>query len=135
MALTHTDEAANTALDAMYDQFDGGKLRIFSGAAPGAGAAESGTLLVSEDLPADAFAAAASGSKAKLGTWQAVGLAAGVAGYFRLVAAGDTGAASEAQAREEGTVTATGGGGDMTLDNTSIAVDQVVTITGYTRTK
>jgi hypothetical protein len=33
-----------------------------------------------------------------------------------------------------GTVTATGGGGDMTLDNVSIAEDQVVNITGFTFT-
>jgi hypothetical protein len=35
---------------------------------------------------------------------------------------------------EEGTVTATGGGGDLTLDNTSITAGQTVTITSWTRT-
>jgi len=34
----------------------------------------------------------------------------------------------------QGTVTATGAGGDMTLDNTSIAVSQVVNITTFTLT-
>jgi hypothetical protein len=34
----------------------------------------------------------------------------------------------------QGTVTATGGGGDMTLDNAVIALAQVVTITGFTLT-
>jgi hypothetical protein len=33
-----------------------------------------------------------------------------------------------------GTVTATGAGGDMTLDNVSIAEDQVVNVTGFTFT-
>ena len=32
----------------------------------------------------------------------------------------------------QGTITATGGGGDMTLDNTSIASAQQVTITSFT---
>jgi hypothetical protein len=32
----------------------------------------------------------------------------------------------------QGTITATGGGGDMTLDNTSIASGQQVTITSFT---
>ena len=35
---------------------------------------------------------------------------------------------------EEGTVTATGGGGDLTLDNTSITAGQTVTITAWNRT-
>jgi hypothetical protein len=34
----------------------------------------------------------------------------------------------------QGTVTATGGGGDMTLDNTSFAVGQQVNITSFTLT-
>jgi hypothetical protein len=35
----------------------------------------------------------------------------------------------------QGTVTATGGGGDMTIDNTSIASGQSVTVTGFTLTE
>lgn len=35
---------------------------------------------------------------------------------------------------EQGTITATGGGGDMTLDNVSIATGQTVRITGFTKT-
>jgi hypothetical protein len=34
----------------------------------------------------------------------------------------------------QGTITATGGGGDMTLDNTSIASAQVVSVTSFTLT-
>lgn len=133
MAIAFTDAAAHLALNALYDSFNAGKIRIWSGAPPGPAAAPTGTLLVDEDLPATAFLAAASGSKAKTGTWSAAGAAAGTAGYYRLLATGDTGAAVETQVREEGTVTATGGGGDLTLDNVSIAVGQVVTITSYTR--
>jgi hypothetical protein len=34
----------------------------------------------------------------------------------------------------QGSITATGGGGDMTLDNTSIASGQTITVTGFTLT-
>lgn len=36
---------------------------------------------------------------------------------------------------EQGTITATGGGGDMTVDNTSIASGQTVTVTTKTFTE
>lgn len=105
------------------------KLQIWTGAPPAnCAAVDTGTKLIEEDCPSDWMAAAASGSKSKLGTWQAVGLAAGSAGHFRLKdSAGTT-------CHAQGTVTATGGGGDMTLDNVSIAVDQVVTINTFTLT-
>jgi hypothetical protein len=34
----------------------------------------------------------------------------------------------------QGTVTATGGGGDMTVNNTSFALGQTFTVTGFTLT-
>jgi hypothetical protein len=34
----------------------------------------------------------------------------------------------------QGTITASGGGGDMTLDNVSIATGQTVNVTGFTLT-
>jgi hypothetical protein len=75
------------------------------------------------------MAAAASGSKAKSGTWQdASADAAGTAAHFRIYDSG--GSVCDIQ----GTVTATGGGGDLTLDNAVLAVGQNVTITGFTLT-
>ena len=105
------------------------KLQIRTGAQPAnCAAAASGTLLCEITLPSDWLAAASSGSKAKSGTWAGTGVAAGTAAHYRIVdTAGTT-------CHEQGSVTITGSGGDMTMDNTSIAVDQVVTITGYTRT-
>ena len=105
-------------------------LEIRTGAAPAnCAAADSGTLLASMTLPSDWMAAAASGSKAMSGTWQDTSAnAAGTAGHYRIKdSAGTT-------CHVQGTVTATGGGGDMTLDNTSIASGQQVTITSYTLT-
>lgn len=105
-------------------------LRIRTGAQPAnCAAADSGTVLAEMTLPSDWMAAAASGAKAKAGTWQETAAnAAGTAAHFRIYdSAGTT-------CHIQGSVTATGGGGDMTLDNTSIAVDQVVTITTFTLT-
>jgi hypothetical protein len=80
-------------------------------------------------LPSDWMAAAASGSKALSGTWQDLSAnAAGTAGHFRIYDSGGT------VCGIQGTITATGGGGDMTLDNTSIASAQQVTITSFTLT-
>lgn len=104
------------------------KLQIRTGSQPAnCAAAASGTLLCEMDLPSDWSQAASSGSKAKNGTWTDVGVAAGSAGHYRILdTAGTT-------CHEQGSVTATGGGGDMTVDNVSIAVDQVVTVTAFTR--
>jgi hypothetical protein len=105
-------------------------LEIRSGSAPAdCATADSGTLLASMTLPSDWMAAAASGAKAKSGTWSdASANAAGTAGHFRIKDSGGT------TCHVQGSVTATGGGGDMTLDNTSIAVGQTVTITSLTLT-
>lgn len=105
-------------------------LKIRSGAAPAnCAAADSGTVLASLTLPSDWMAAANSGSKALSGTWQdASADSAGTAAHFRLYASDGT------TCHGQGTVTATGGGGDLTLDNTSIAAGQSITITSFTLT-
>ena len=102
------------------------KLQIRSGAAPAnCAAADSGTLLAEITLPSDWMSAASAGSKAKLGTWSVAGVAAGTAAHFRLKdSAGTT-------CHLQGTVTLTAGGGDMTLDNTNIAVGQTVTVNTF----
>lgn len=105
-------------------------LKIRTGSPPAdAGAADTGTVLATLNLPSDWMAAASSGSKAKSGTWQDTSAdATGTAAHFRVYAS--DGSTTGIQ----GTVTATGGGGDMTLDNTSIATGQQVTITSFTLT-
>jgi hypothetical protein len=107
------------------------KLQIRSGAQPAnCAAAAAGALLCEIDLPADWMAAAAAGSKGKSGTWTGTGEAgagAGTnAGHFRLL--DSTGAVCHMQ----GSITAEGGGGDMTIDNISIASGQTVTVNSFT---
>ena len=128
MAVQLSVTARNAKLDSIETTVGTApKLQIRTGAQPASCAtADSGTLLCEMDLPSDWAAAASSGSKAKAGTWSDVGVAAGTAGHWRLKdTAGTT-------CHAQGTCTATGGGGDMTLDNTSIAVDQTVTVNTFT---
>lgn len=130
MSLQKSVAARNASLDAIEVTIGTSpKLQIRTGAAPAnCAAADSGTLLCEIDLPSDWLAAAASGSKAKSGTWADVGVAAGSAGHFRIKDSSGT------TTHLQGTVTATGGGGDMTVDNVSIAVDQAVTVNSFTLT-
>lgn len=104
-------------------------LKIFSGSPPAnCGASNSGTELVSMTLPSDWAAAASSGSKAKSGTWSDTAIADGTAGHFRLYASNGT------TCHMQGTVTESGGGGDMIIDNDNIATGQTVTVSTFTRT-
>ncbi len=131
MAIQHSVAVRNARLDAFETTVGTSAiLEIRSGSPPAdCATADSGTLLASMTLPSDWLAAAASGSKSKSGTWSdASANAAGTAGHFRIKDSSGT------TCHQQGTVTATGGGGDMTLDNTSIASAQPVTITGYTLT-
>lgn len=131
MALQYSVTVRNAQLDVVETTVGTAPLlRIYSGSAPAnCAAAASGTLLAEATLPSDWMEAASSGSKSLSGTWQdASANATGTAGHWRLYDSGGT------TCHAQGTVTATGGGGDMTLDNTSIASAQSVTITSFTIT-
>lgn len=131
MAIQLSESVRDARLDAIETEIGTAAiLRIRSGAAPAdTDTADAGTVLVSMTLPSDWMAAASGGSKAKSGTWQdASADATGTAGHFRVYASNGT------TVHLQGTVTATSGGGDLELDNTSIASGQTVTITGFTLT-
>lgn len=105
-------------------------LKIRTGAAPAnVGTADSGTVLATLSLPSDWLAAASGGSKAKSGTWEDTSAdAAGTAAHFRIYASDGT------TAHLQGTVTATGGGGDMTVDNVVFAAAQAFSVTSFALT-
>lgn len=128
MALQYSVGLRNAQLDTIESHIGTtGVLKLFTGAQPAnCAAANSGTELWTETLPSDWMAAASSGSKALAGTWSALGIAAGSAAHFRLYASDGT------TCHAQGSVTATGGGGDLTLDNVVIAVGQTVTISTFT---
>lgn len=130
-------------LDAIFNgtgiNIDNYIMEIRSGSQPAtADLAPTGTVLASITLPADSMAAASSPAAtiAKSGTWQDSSAdATGTAGWFRIRASGDAGTTNNTDRRIDGAVTATGGGGELELQNTSIATTQTVTITSVTFTQ
>ncbi len=131
MALQFSVTVRNARLDAIESTIGTNPiLEIRSGAVPATCAtADAGTLLASMTLPSDWAAAASSGSKAKSGTWSDTSAnATGDAGHFRIKDSGGS------TCHLQGTVTASGGGGDMTLDSASAHIEsgQVVTIATFT---
>ena len=131
MALQFSVAVRNAMLDAIESTTGATAiLRLRTGAPPATCAtADSGTIVAEMTLPADWMAAASGGTKALSGTWQDLSAnAAGTVAHFRIYdSAGTT-------CHAQGTVTITGGGGDMTLDNNVLALAQQVTITSYTYT-
>lgn len=131
MALQYSVAVRNAKLDAVESTIGtSAVLKIRTGAAPAnVATADSGTVLATCTLPSDWMAAASGGTKAKSGTWEDTSAdATGTAAHFRLYASDGT------TAHAQGTVTATGGGGDLTVDNTSFASGQAFTVTGFTLT-
>lgn len=131
MALQYSVAVRNAKLDAVETTIGvSAVLKIRTGAPPAnVAAADTGTVLATLNLPSDWMNAAASGTKDKAGTWQDTSAdATGTAAHFRLYASDGT------TAHAQGTVTATGGGGDMTVDNTSFASGQSFTVTTFTLT-
>src|SRR5574343_168363 len=131
MAIQLSTNVRNARLDAIETTVGtSAVLKIRSGAAPANwAAADSGTVLATVNCPSDWMTAAASGSKSMSGTWQdASADATGTAAHFRLYASDGT------TCHMQGTVTATGGGGDMTVDSVSFTAGQSFTITTFTLT-
>lgn len=131
MAVKMSVTVRNARLDAIETAIGtAAVLKIRTGAPPtNITDADSGTVVATLSLPSDWMAAASSGSKAKSGTWQdASADATGTAGHFRIYASDGT------TQHMQGTVTAGGGGGDMTVDNTSFASGQSFTVNTFTIT-
>ena len=131
MSLQFSSSIRNAMLDQVEVQAGASaKFCIISGQQPAnCAAGETGTRLATMNLPADWMNNASGGTKTLLGTWEDSSAdAAGIAGYFRIYdSAGTT-------CHVQGTVTATGGGGDVTLDNTNIASGQDIKENTFTLT-
>jgi hypothetical protein len=131
MALQLSVTVRNGRLDAIETAIGTAPiLELRTGAAPAdCATASSGTLIAQMTLPSDWLAAAASGAKAKSGTWQDTSANnSGTVAHFRIFDSGGT------TCHLQGTVTVTGGGGDLTLDSVTVTASQSITITGFTLT-
>ena len=121
----------NTLAQAFADLFDVGvdTIIIYGGAEPAtANTALSGQpVLTTVTLPAPGMGTASNGTVGKVGAWEDLSIDnSGTASFFRLTNnGGDV---------LQGSVTATGGGGDMTLDSVSLIQGGTFTITAFSVT-
>src|SRR4051812_48713571 len=100
-------------------------LKIRSGTKPtDCAAADAGTVLATINLASDWMAAASGGTKAMSGlpVTDSAADASGTAGHFRIYASNGT------TCHWQGTVTVTGGGGDLTVDNVTFTAGQAFSI-------
>ncbi len=131
MSLQYSVGVRNAKLDAIETTISTTPImKIRTGSVPAnCAAADTGTVVATLTLPSDWMAAASSGSKGKSGTWQDTSAdATGTAAHFRIYDSGGS------TCHIQGTVTATGGGGDLTVDNTSFASGQSFTVNSFTIT-
>ena len=129
MTIQYSVAVRNAKLDAIETAIGvSAIMKLRSGAVPASCvAADTGTVIATISLPADWMAAAAAGSKAKSGTWEDTAAdAAGTIAHFRVYASDGV------TCHIQGTVTATGGGGDMTVDNVNAAANQDIIINTFT---
>lgn len=124
---------AAAACNAVVDSLDGaspGYIEIRTGAQPATvGTAATGTLLGTLTLANPAFGNATTASPA-VATANAITSdtsadASGTAGWFRAYTSAGVGVI-------DGNITATGGGGDLTLDTTSIVAGGTIAMTSWT---
>lgn len=129
MALQYSVTVRNARLDAVETAIGASPtLEIRTGSVPAnCAAADSGTVLATVTLPSNWMNDASSGSKTILGTWQDTSADnSGTAAHFRIKQGGTC--------HIQGTVTVTGGGGDMTVDSTTFTAGQSFTVTSFTLT-
>ena len=130
MALKHSLGLRNFKnASGMQTAFDtNGRLAIYTGSPPAnADSNSTGTKLGTLTLAADAFDAVSGGMSVNLATGDSSADATGTAGWFRFYINGDdpdtvtaaTGTATT-QRRLDGTISASGGGGDMLINTVSV---------------
>ena len=131
MATRITNAMATAACNAIVDALDvggAGSVEIRTGTQPAtADTAASGTLCATLTLPATAFGAASNGVATAAAIAAVAASSTNTAGWFRAKSGGGT-------TIIDGSCTATGGGGDMQLNTTSLVSGVNVQITAWTVT-
>jgi hypothetical protein len=125
-------EARDVIAAALAALYDGGTLKIYTGAQPATpDTAPSGTLVATITLPTPAFGSPTTGVVPKAGTWTTTAGADGdltAGGWFRLAdAAGDN--------PVDGATGATGSGAELEIDNLDIDNGQTVTVSSFSITQ
>lgn len=129
---TAARNAMVSAVTALADAGSGAAhVRVYTGTQPaGPGSSATGTLLLDIPLNDPSFAAPSTGVATGDVTPEPTddGITTGTAGWFRLLDSNDV-------AILDGSVTATGGGGDLTLSTVSITTGLTVNLTSITLTQ
>lgn len=133
MTLTLAVAMRNALCDLLADSLDAGagagKIEIRSGTRPAdPDTTATGTLLATVTCIDPAFGNAATGAATLTDPVAVTAVGAGTATWFRAMDSNNA-------AKFDGKVTATGGGGDLTLTTTAITVGLSVDITGGTLTQ
>jgi hypothetical protein len=127
MTLQFAQSTAHAMLDAIETDLGASPvLYLRSGAQPATcGAADSGTLISTVAMAADAFSNAANWAKAITAALSDLSAdAQGILGHFRIKTSGGV-------TKVQGSITANGGGGDMTVDNTNVNAGQEIDVTSF----
>lgn len=125
MALQYSTTVRNAKLDAIESTISTTPtLAMFTGAPPAnCATANSGTVIATLTLPSDWMSDAASGSKAKLGTWEDTSADnTGTIGHFRIF----QGTTCHVQG------TCANSGADMNFDNNVVNAGQAITVSTFT---
>ena len=130
MAMQQAQGTRTAQCDNNAALLNGGVHEWFTGSPPASvDDAESGTKLVSFTYASPAFQAATDdgdfASAAQNPVAVAAALASGITGYFRNKASGGA-------VHSQGTITGTGGGGDLEVENTSITAGKQYSLTNVT---
>jgi hypothetical protein len=130
MAVKFSVEVRNAVVDSIESTIGpSARLIMYTGSPPAnTAAASTGTVISTMVLPADWLNTASGGVKTLNGTWTTTASATGTIGYYRIFDSTVT------VCHEQGNVTISGGGGDMTLDNVNAANGQTITILSKTYT-
>lgn len=129
MTVQFAQSTAHAMLDAIETDIGGSPiLTLRTGSQPSTCAgADTGTLVSTIAMSADAFQNAASWAKAitsALSDASADNAGSLSAGHWRIKTSG-------AVTKLQGSITATGGGGDMTVDNATVVAGQQIDITSF----
>jgi hypothetical protein len=132
MAIQFSTTLRNSRLDQITTTVgNAALLKIYDGTPPAnPAAALSGNTELASLTCATPFASAASGGVLTVGSiTTAAALATGTASFFRIYDSGNT------TCSVQGSVTATGGGGDLTINTTYLTSGGNVAVTGFTITE
>jgi hypothetical protein len=129
MTVQFAQSTAHAMLDAIETDIGASPiLYLRTGAQPATcGAADTGTLVATVAMAADAFSNAAAWQKAigaAIADLSADNAGSLAGGHWRIKTSGGV-------TKLQGSITASGGGGDVTVDNTSVVAGQEIDITSF----